>query len=476
MKVTEQMELDYGNNKVNYDSHMYFITRDTIKDFVASELFIPVIEELYDKNIFSSWSGLERDAHIRIPLDGLSRENYLILAELCKKGLNWRYIKPPYGNKDIIPNYSFELFVEYVNGETEVEDVVKQLIKEVRKLRFQDVQIARDDFARDSKLPRVTLKGLYNISETSVFDIKKQEDVFVPAEDFEELSEMFLNGNKPQYVYDEETDTYFKNKELISKSQQYRIYENETTEERKKRAIDEINKMIDTTMSDEEKYRIIFEWVVNNFDYEYSCLYDAYRAEIMRIEREKNLVRKYYFKFLEKHPELDRNDILKCRELFLNECRAELPEEVIKLSEELIDAIIKSNLEKQKEEKISKTSEPWISRYGVCNDFANIYDFICKRFNLPSKVIKGHIDSNNYNVGHAWNAVIYDGETKHIDVSSAIHCKDGHNSLNDIYDYFGKTFEELLKIDNGSNRTITKESQARIEEMEKQVFGWNFGD
>ena len=75
MKVSEQLELDYNLKKHDNGS---FMTRETIKDVVAAELFIPIVEELYDNNIFTHWSGLERDAHIRISLDGLSRENYLI--------------------------------------------------------------------------------------------------------------------------------------------------------------------------------------------------------------------------------------------------------------------------------------------------------------------------------------------------------------------------------------------------------------
>ena len=45
MKVTEQLELDYNLKKQDDGK---FMTRDTIKDKVAAELFIPIVEELYD--------------------------------------------------------------------------------------------------------------------------------------------------------------------------------------------------------------------------------------------------------------------------------------------------------------------------------------------------------------------------------------------------------------------------------------------
>ena len=94
MKVTEQLELDYNLAKQDDGK---FMTRDTIKDKVAAELFIQIVKELYDNNIFTHWSGLEGDAHIRISLDGLSKENYLIAQENCKNNPNnWRLQKPPY--------------------------------------------------------------------------------------------------------------------------------------------------------------------------------------------------------------------------------------------------------------------------------------------------------------------------------------------------------------------------------------------
>ncbi len=82
MKITQKLEWDYEENKITSTD---FMTRDTIKDVVAAELFILIVEELYDKNIFTNWSGLTGNAHIRIPLDGLSKENFLIAKQNCEK-------------------------------------------------------------------------------------------------------------------------------------------------------------------------------------------------------------------------------------------------------------------------------------------------------------------------------------------------------------------------------------------------------
>ena len=247
MKITQKLEWDYEENKITSTD---FMTKDTIKNVVAAELFIPIVEELYDKNIFTNWSGLTGNAHIRIPLDGLSKENFLIAKQNCKNNPNhWKLQSPPYKDvKNLLPGYTFEIYAEYEEGLTEVLDVVNELLKEVRKLLFQDVQMAREKYAKESQLPRVDIKGLYKKSECNVFNIKKQEDEMLPAESFEELSEMYLEGDNPEYFYDEETDTYFRNRELIAKSKEYREYE-ASTEKRKERAINEISKRLNLEMT-----------------------------------------------------------------------------------------------------------------------------------------------------------------------------------------------------------------------------------
>ncbi len=472
MKVSEQLELDY-NLKKHDDGK--FMTRDTIKDKVAAELFIQIVEELYDNNIFTHWSGLEGDAHIRISLDGLSKENYLIAQENCKNNPNnWRLQKPPYSDSEnIAPNYSFEIFVNYEEGVTDVSEVITKMLAEIRKLSFQDVQVARIEYAKESKLPRVNLEGLYKRSEMSVFDLEKQEEKMIPAESFEELSEMFLEGDNPEYFYDEETDTYFVNRELIEKSKEYREYK-ESPEKRKERTISDLSKRIDDKMSDEQKYKIIFDWMVSYFKYDYATLYSTQATNLALEANSKfgKIVRQNRSK-IENFTELD--DIEKTKALITllqgNEEYAELCE--LKQKE-----IRYREKEKQffDEEKEYQPGNLYITRYGVCENFAREFKYICDKLNLPCEIISGQILSEGIECGHAWNAVMINGKLKHIDISSAIHCKDGTNQENKIEDFFLKTYDELIVIDNGKGRKISEESEKVIKSFISNSAGFDVGD
>ena len=477
MKVTQKLEWDYEENKVTSTD---FMTRDTIKDVVAAELFIPIVEELYDKNIFTNWSGLTGNAHIRIPLDGLSKENFLIAKQNCENNPNhWKLQRPPYKDvKDLLPNYTFEIYVDYEEGLTEVSDVVDQLLKEVRKLLFQDVQMAREEYAKESQLPRVDIKGLYKKSECPVFNIEKQEDEMIPAESFEELSEMYLDGDNPEYFYDEETETYFRNKELIAKSKEYREYE-VSPEKRKERAIDEISKRLNPEMTDEEKYKVIFDWCVNYFNYAYSGLNYAYAEQEWRKESDEHLI-KYYRIYC-------RNTNSQCellglenRKKFLEYSKnnTDIPTEAIVRTQKIIKHLEECEKCKQKENGFisGNTDSVWLSKYGVCVNFAEIYEFLCEKFSLPCKHIQGSIDSEVYSVGHAWNAIMINGKLKYVDISSAIHCKDKSNTINAPEDFFGKTLEELQTIDGGKNRRIAEGFEKNIKELINSSEGWNVGD
>ena len=159
----------------------------------------------------------------------------------------------------------------------------------------------------------------------------------IPAESFEELSEMYLEGDNPEYFYDEETDTYFRNKELIAKSKKYREYE-VSAEKRKERAIDEISKMINSEMTDEEKYKVIFDWCVNYFNYAYSGLNYAYAEKEWRKESNENLT-KYYRIYC-------RNSNLQCkllglesRKKFLEDSKnnSDIPNEAIVRTQKIIE-------------------------------------------------------------------------------------------------------------------------------------------
>lgn len=472
MKVSEQLELDYNLKKHDDGS---FMTKDTIKDKVAAELFIPIVEELYDNNIFTHWSGLEGDAHIRISLDGLSKENYLIAQENCKNNPNnWRVQRPPYSdNSDIAPNYSFEIYADYEEGVTDVSEVINKILTEIRKLSFQDVQIAKSEYANESKLPRVNLDGLYKKSEIEVFDVKEQKHKMIPAESFEELSEMFLEGDRPEYFYDEATDTYFRNRELIEKSKEYREYK-DSPEKRKERAIKDISKRLNEKMSDEQKYKIIYEWMINYFKYDYATLYSTQATNLASEANSKfgRVIRQNRGK-IENFIGLD--DIEKAKALItlfqVNEEYAEL----INLKQREI-----SFREKEKQffekEKNYKHGNLYMTRYGVCENFAREFKDICDKLNLPCEIIRGQILSDGVECGHAWNAVMINGKLKHIDVSGAIHCKDGTNLENTTDEFFLKTFDELIAIDKGKGRKISEDSEKDIKSFISNSVGFDVGD
>lgn len=476
MKVNLELE---DAKKKNGAEELEFMTRERIKEFVAADLFIPVVQELYDKNIFTNWSGLEYDAHIRIPLDGLSKENFIIAKRNCEKKKNWRLQRPPYGReKDIIPNYSFEIYVNYEDGITEESEVIEKMLSEIRKLRYQDIQVAKSEYAKDSKIPRVDIEGLYKRSEISVFDIEKQQEEMMPADSFEELSEMYLDGENPEYFYDEESDTYFRNKELIAKSKEYREYA-KSTEKRKEKAIQEIGQRINPKMTDEEKYRIIFDWCINNFDYAYSGLSYAYAEEETRKESQDSLS-KYYRKYCLNNKLPNNLLSLETREKYLEYSKnnPEIPKESIIRTKKIIKLLEENEKYKTKENGFisGNTDSTWTSQYGVCMNFAEIYKFLCEKFSLPCAYIEGSIDSGEYNVGHAWNAIMVHDKLKYVDISSAIHCVDGHDIGHNSQDFFGKTFEELQEIDGGKNRRIRDDYKEKITQLINESSGWDFGD
>ena len=102
----------------SFDPYRREIARVTIETLIKDGRIHPTrIEELYDKNIFTNWSGLTGNAHIRIPLDGLSKENFLIAKQNCENNPNhWKLQRPTYKDvKNLLPNYTFEIYVEYLS-------------------------------------------------------------------------------------------------------------------------------------------------------------------------------------------------------------------------------------------------------------------------------------------------------------------------------------------------------------------------
>ena len=231
-------------------------------------------------------------------------------------------------------------------------------------------------------------------------------------------------------------------------------------------------------MSDEEKYKVIFDWCVNYFNYAYSGLNFAYaEAEWKKEKEEKH--EKYYNSYRMKNGMSVL--ALEGRKNFLEEAKnnPNISDDAIIHSQKIVDFLENESKCRQKENGYDKSNNidtAWTSQYGVCQSFATIFGFLCNEFNLPCKYIEGSIDSNGYNVGHAWNVVMINGKLKHIDISGAIHCKDGTYSENTTDDFFLKTFDELIAIDNGKGRKISEDSEKDIKSFISNSVGFDVGD
>ena len=115
----------------------------------------------------------------------------------------------------------------------------------------------------------------------------------------------------------------------------------------------------------------------------------------------------------------------------------------------------------------------YITKYGVCQNFAIAFKEMCDAFKLPCESIGGHILSGDTNVGHAWNAIIVNGDIRYVDLSSAIHSKDGTYPNNTPEDFFNTNEQKLERVDNGKNRTLSEESKEKILEMKKRIHPFN---
>lgn len=91
---------------------------------------------------------------------------------------------------------------------------------------------------------------------------------------------------------------------------------------------------------------------------------------------------------------------------------------------------------------------------GVCGSYSKTFEDICKRLNIPCKVVVG-----NAGMDHAWNVVLENGELKHIDIAYAIMNRKNKSKMN----YFMKSFAELQQV--CGNRTMNQNERKLIEEL-----------
>lgn len=235
--------------------------------------------------------------------------------------------------------------------------------------------------------------------------------------------------------------------------------------------IELIKKQINEDMTDEQKYKVIFDCFVNRYKYDYSILDTEIAFEYFRkaFSSYRNILRPYV-KNIENYSQMSHfEQVHKILEQIPTD---ESHEELLELMKSAEEYYSRAN-EFKKNNKNYRYGNLYITKYGVCQNFATAFKEMCDAFGLPSEIIGGHILSGDANVGHAWNAIMVNGDIRYVDISSAIHSKDGTYPNNTPEDFFDINEQELDRSDNGKNRTLSEESKAKIVEMKKRIHSFD---
>ena len=266
------------------------------------------------------------------------------------------------------------------------------------------------------------------------------------------------------------------------------------------KVVKEISLKINDNMTDIEKYRVIYDYIVDNVNYDYGTLYNSVaHACLSTISREvyKSGLIKEYAARIDNYSKLSgyermtrllnyiingkrRNNLIE--ELKKNKVEYENNNMITMASvanrrieqatnddllKKAIFLIEKAKLYFKKKDNYYKNNnipkgDMFESGYGVCRNFSDNFKDLCGKFNLPCEIVIGQILSNGNMLSHEWNAIVVDNEIKFVDISGAIHSKDGTYKNTSIDDYINKSYDELLEVDNGKNRTINDESMNNI--------------
>lgn len=232
-----------------------------------------------------------------------------------------------------------------------------------------------------------------------------------------------------------------------------------------------LRKSISEDMSEKEKYKAIFDFFVERFNYDYSTLDSAKGYGYF-----KEISLKYRKHLIPITSQIDGyvklSELEKCNRLLEELQKENNPNnELITLIENARKCY--ESAEKIKSRKDYRLGDLFATKYGVCRDFAAAFKDVCDEFNLPCEFITGSILSDGVEVGHAWNAILDNGEVKFIDISAAIHSKDGSYPENEPEDFFNVSFSDLNVADNGKERRLYDKSKNIIEEMKKKARPFN---
>lgn len=101
----------------------------------------------------------------------------------------------------------------------------------------------------------------------------------------------------------------------------------------------------------------------------------------------------------------------------------------------------------------SEKYAPILLNKGICTGISEAFKDICDRLGIPCELISGKTividEATQTRLGHTWNVVKIDGEVKHIDVRYGIKNRDEGK---DIMDFFLVDTEKLKR--NGPHNSI----------------------
>ncbi len=154
-------------------------------------------------------------------------------------------------NESLLISINFE---KYYN-----EIKIKELIDNQLKIfNYQDIRSRSI-----SDIDNIEILEIQRLTEDSAEKLKEKPGsklTIDPKNGMQILEISREEGNSTKkYYYDEKTKTYFLDTGLIEKSRECEKFT-------------EVSKLINDSMKDEEKYKIIYEYMVNEFNYNYKIL------------------------------------------------------------------------------------------------------------------------------------------------------------------------------------------------------------
>lgn len=235
--------------------------------------------------------------------------------------------------------------------------------------------------------------------------------------------------------------------------------------------IDRLKEEITDDMTDKQKYKIIFDYFVNTYKYDYSILDQQKAFDYLQkaFSTYRNVLRTY-IKNIDNYDKLSNFE--RTEKIMEQIPRNEENKEILEIMEKAYKYYFSAQQFENSSENY-KYGNLFETHYGICQNFSLAFKEICDEFGLPCESIGGQILSDGINLGHAWNAIAIDEEIRFIDISSALHSKDGTYPNNKPEDFFNVNWQQLVIADNGKNRALTEASKEKIEEMKRKMHPFN---